>query len=170
MTLQRTTPKRIATTAALLCSILLASAGASQTASSTQDIDRSVWAVIAQTVVADDIVGMGRLYAADAVLVTPKQTTPIKETLERWGKDMLAAKARGDRATVEFRFSQRQDNATTAFEAGLFKYTVISKAGVSTPQYVPFEALLVKTGGQWRLLMERQFAPVSQAEWDKLTK
>ena len=130
--------------AVALWSILLTSAGSSQTApaSTTREIDREIWSAFTATVAADDIVGMGRLYFPDAVLVTPKGTTPIKETLERWGKDMVAAKARGDRATVEFRFSLRQDGATTAFEAGIFKYTVIAKSGVSTPQFVPFEALL----------------------------
>ena len=162
-------PKRIATVAIALCSLLLIGAAA-QTGSSTQEIDRTVWSVISKTVVDDDIVGMGRLYAPDAVLVTPKETTPIKQALDRWGRDMVAAKGRGDRATVEFRFSLRQDNATTAFEAGLFKYTQITKAGVSKPQFVPFEALLVKTGGQWRLVMERQLPAVTQAEWDKLAK
>ena len=164
--------KAIATTAVALCSVIAMTVGASQTTpgSSSREIDTTVWSAIAATVVADDIVGMGRLYAPDAVLVTPKGTQPIKEALDRWGRDMVAAKGRGDRATVEFRFSLRQDGPTSAFEAGLFKYTVINKAGVSTPQFVPFEALLVKTGGSWRLLMERQFNPATQAEWDKLSK
>ena len=164
--------KSIATIVVALLSILVVSAGASQTpaASSTRDIDREIWSLFTATVATDDIVGMGRLYHPDAVLVTPKATTPIKETLDRWGKDMVAAKARGDRATVEFRFSLRQDNSTTAFEAGLFKYTVIAKSGVSTPQFVPFEALLGKTDGKWRVLMERQLAAVTQVEWDKLPK
>ena len=160
---------RIAAIAVALCSILAMTAGASQPASSTPEIDRTIWSAFTATVVADDIVGMGRLYASDAVLVTPKGTTPIKQTLERWGRDMVAAKARGDKASVEFRFSLRQDDSTTAFEAGIFKYTVISKSGVSIPQFVPFEVLLVKTG-RWSVLMERQLAPVTQAEWDKLAK
>jgi hypothetical protein len=83
---------------------------------------------------------------------------------------MVAAKGRGDKATVEFRFSLRQDDSTTAFEAGIFKYTVISKSGTSTPQFIPFEALLGKTNGSWRVLMERQLPAVTQAEWDKLKK
>ena len=45
---------------------------------------------------------------------------------------------------------------------------MITKSGVSTPQFVPFEVLLLKTNGAWRVLMERQFAAVTQAEWDKL--
>jgi hypothetical protein len=161
--------KRIVTSVLALWYVCLTGAAA-QPASSTQEIDRTVWSVISKTVAEDDIVGMGKLYAPDAVLVTPKETTPIKQALDRWGRDMVAAKGRGDRATVEFRFSVRQDNATTAFEAGMFKYTQITKAGVSKPQYIPFEALLVKTGGQWRVMMERQLPAVTQAEWDKLAK
>jgi hypothetical protein len=93
----------------------------------------------------------------------PSTTSPIKETLDRWGKDMVAAKAKGNRATVEFRFSRRQDDATTAFEAGIFRYTVIEKSGTRTSKCYPFEALLGKTNGKWRVLMERQFAEVPPA-------
>ena len=164
--------KRLATLAVALLSMLVLSGEPPRAQASSQslEIDRQVWAPIAATVVNDDIVGMGRLYFPEAVVVTPKGTTPIKDMLDRWGKDMVAAKGRGDKATVEFRFSLRQDDSTTAFEAGMFKYTVISKAGVSTPQFIPFEALLGKTNGQWRLLMERQLPAVTQAEWDKLKK
>ncbi|MGE3343306.1 MAG: hypothetical protein AB7L71_07705 [Vicinamibacterales bacterium] len=126
--------------------------------------------MLVATVASDDIAGMGRLYLPDAVLVSPKATAPIKDTLERWGRDMIAAKAKGNRATVEFRFTQRLDNATTAFDSGLFKYTVIEKSGASRSNYYPFEMLLAKVNGQWRILMERQFAEVSQAEWDKLAR
>lgn len=60
--------------------------------------------------------------------------------------------------------------ATTAFEAGIFKYTVIDKAGVRTPKFYPFEALLGKANGKWRVLIERQSAEVTPAEWDKLAR
>jgi hypothetical protein len=83
---------------------------------------------------------------------------------------MVAAKAKGDSATVEFRFSRRQDDTNTAFEAGIFKYTVIEKSGKSSPRFYPFEQLLVKTNGKWRVLMERQFAEVTQDAWEKLPR
>ena len=146
------------------------SASQTATASSAREIDRDVWSVFVATVAADDIAGMGRAYFPDAVLVLPKGTRPIKETLEGWGRDMVAARARGDKATVEFRFSRRQDDSTTAFEAGIFKYTVIAKSGASTSKFYPFEELLVKTNGKWRVLMERQFDLVTQDAWDKLAK
>ena len=143
---------------------------ATAVSASSREIDNDVWSVLVATVASDDIVGMGNVYFPDAVLVTPRGTTPIKATLERWGRDMVAAKAKGNRATVEFRFSRRQDDATTAFEAGIFNYTVIEKSGASSPKFYPFELLMVKTNGKWRVLMERQFAEVTQAEWDKLAK
>jgi hypothetical protein len=170
--LEHQVPRHVATIAIALWSVVAVTTAASQTPtpSSARDIDREIWSAFVATVAADDIVGMGRAYFPEAVLVTPAGTSAIKDTLERWGRDMVAAKARGDRATVEFRFSRRQDDSTTAFESGIFKYTVIAKSGVSTPKFYPFEELLVKTNGKWRVLMERQFAQVTQVEWDKLPK
>ena len=147
---------------------LTQSAAPKANAASTAEIDRDVWSVLVTTVATDDIVGMGAVYFPDAVLVSPQSTAPIKSTLERWGRDMAAAKAKGSQATVEFRFSRRQDDATTAFEAGIFKYTVRDKSGAGTPKHYPFEMLLAKTNGKWLVLMERQFAEVTPAEWDKL--
>jgi len=162
-------PKHIALIAIVLWSAAVSGASQSAAASSAE-IDRDVWSVFVATVAADDIVGMGRAYFPDAVLVSPKGTRPIKATLEGWGRDMVAAKSRGDRATVEFRFSRRQDDSTTAFEAGIFKYTVIARSGASTPKFYPFEELLVKTDGKWRVLMERQFDLDTEDAWDKLAK
>lgn len=165
-------PRTRATIVVALWSVMVVSTSAAQTApaSSAQEIDREVWSVLVATVAADDIVGMGRTYFPDAVLVSPTGTSSIKDTLARWGRDMAAAKARGDKATVEFRFSRRQDDSTTAFEAGIFKYTVIAKSGLSTPKFYPFEMLLAKTNGKWLVLMERQFAEVTADAWDKLKK
>jgi ketosteroid isomerase-like protein len=163
-------PKHIVLIAILLWSAAVSDGASQSAAASSAEIDRDVWSVFVATVAADDIVGMGRAYFPDAVLVSPKGTRPIKATLEGWGRDMVAAKARGDKATVEFRFSRRQDDSTTAFEAGIFKYTVIAKSGASTPKFYPFEELLVKTDGKWRVLMERQFDLVTEDAWNKLAK
>ena len=173
-------PRHIAAHAVSVFSImLLAAGGAAQAqvagsatpgAQFSREIDRDVWSVFVTTVATDDIVRMGDAYYPNAVLVNPRETAPIKETLERWGKDMVAAKAKGNKAEVEFRFSRRQDGATTAFESGIFKYTIIEKSGARTSKFYPFEQLLAKANGKWRVLMERQFAEVTQAEWDKLPK
>jgi ketosteroid isomerase-like protein len=71
---------------------------------------------------------------------------------------------------VAFRFTRRQDDATTAFEAGAFRYATTDKAGVETPGYVRFEALLVKTPDGWRMVMERQLDAITEAEWNALPR
>lgn len=131
-------------------------------------IDADVWAPVAASVVNDDIAAMGRVYHPAAVLVTATRTQPIAQVLTGWGEDMVANKARGLRATVAFRFAKRQDDAETAFEAGMFKYTVTDRSGVSTPTYTRMEALLVKRQGKWRILMERQLEAVTEAAWNAL--
>ncbi len=139
-------------------------------AASTAEIDREIWTTIVASVKNDNIVQMGTTYAPDAVLVTPRTTQAMRDALAGWGRDMVTNKAKGTSATVEFRFSRRQDGATTAFEAGIFNYALKDKDGVAKPGYYPFEELLVKQGGHWRVLMERQFAGVTKADWDKLPK
>lgn len=173
-------PRHIAAFSVSLCAVVMLASSeapraqvagsATPVAQFSREIDRDVWSVFVTTVATDDIVRMGEAYYPNAVLVNPRETAPIKDTLDRWGKDMVAAKAKGNKAEVEFRFSRRQDGATTAFESGIFKYTVIEKSGARTSKFYPFEALLAKANGKWRVLMERQFAEVTQADWDKLPK
>lgn len=131
-------------------------------------IDADVWKPVAASVVNNDIAAMGRVYHPDAILVMRTGTKRISEALAGWGEGMVTNKGKGITATVEFRFSQRQDDAETAFEAGMFKYTTKDKAGVSTPRYVRMEALLVRTGGKWRMIMERQLETVDEAAWNAL--
>lgn len=152
-----------------IATVLVAPAAAAAQASRA-DIDRQVWQAVAKSVVDHDIVAMGRVYHPAAVLVSQKGTTPIASALERWGRDMVTAKTNGDRASVEFRFTTRQDDATTAFEAGAFRYATIDKAGVSKPGFVRFEALLVKSAAGWQMMMERQLEPITESEWNALPR
>jgi ketosteroid isomerase-like protein len=154
-------------TSALVLTLLAAPAGAQANPNSAA-IDRDVWAPVAASVKNDDIGAMGKTYHPDAILVMRSGTKRISEALAGWGKDMVTNKGKGITATVEFRFSQRQDDAETAFETGMFKYTTKDKAGVSTPRYIKMEALLVKTGGKWRMLMEHQLEAVDEAAWNAL--
>ena len=140
------------------------------TSPTTAEIDAQVWTAVAASVVHGDIVAMGRTYHEMAVLVTKTGTKPIAEALAGWGKGMVTAKRDGDRATVGFRFTNRHDDATTAFEAGIFKYTVTNRAGASTSSYTRLEALLVKTNGRWRTLMERQLDPATESDWNALPR
>ena len=148
-------------------SVMTMTAAHAQSATSAA-IDADVWKPVAASVANDDIVAMGKTYHPDAILVMRTGTRRISEALAGWGRDMVTNKGKGITATVEFRFSQRQDDAETAFETGMFKYTTKDKAGVSTPRYIRMEALLVKTGGKWRMIMERQLDAADEAAWNAL--
>ena len=155
----------------LLClpGLALAQGAAPSSPSATsRAIDTELWAVVSATVVHADIKGMAATYHPDAVVVSGNGSRPIRSQLAKWGADMVTATKRRESATVEFRFSDRRDDATTAFEIGIFKYTVTDSTGKSVSRYVPLEALLVHWQGKWRLLMERQLSAVTVAEWDRL--
>jgi hypothetical protein len=111
---------------------------------------------------------MAAIYHPDAVLVGDNGTVPIAEQLARWGRDMEAAKREGKSASVAFRFTARQDDRKTAFETGMFKYSVTAPSGEETSYYVPFEQLLVKKDGKWLILMERQLEAADEAAWAAL--
>ncbi|HKP30901.1 MAG TPA: hypothetical protein VJU15_15925 [Gemmatimonadales bacterium] len=158
----------LARLASALCLSLLVTPAGAQTNPNSAAIDRDVWAPVAASVKNDDIVAMGKTYHPDAILVMRSGTKRISEALAGWGRDMVTNKGKGITATVEFRFSQRQDDAETAFETGMFKYATRDKAGVSTPRYIKMEALLVKTGGKWKMIMEHQLEAVDEAAWNAL--
>ena len=144
------------------------SAAVAAASPTSAEIDRDVWAPVSASVANDDIVAMGRPYHPAAVLVTKAGTKPIAAALDGWGKDIVVAKKNGVRATVEFRFSARRDDATTAFETGIFKYSTTDRAGAATPRYVELEALLVKHDGKWRIVMERQLESTTETAWNAL--
>jgi uncharacterized protein (TIGR02246 family) len=153
---------------ALATATLLASVAAHAQSSSAAAIDADVWKPVAASVVDGDIVAMGRVYHPDAVLVSSAGTRLISRVLPEWGKDIAENKAIGTRATVEFRFTSRQSDAESAFETGVFKYTVIDKSGRSTPSYRRLESLMVKHQGKWRIVMERQLEAVTEATWNSM--
>lgn len=159
-----------ATRLALVAGLMAMTLPAMAAAQSTAEIDREVWQAVAASAANHDIIAMGRVYHPAAVLVSNTGTTPIAAALERWGKDMVTARANGSKASVAFRFTRRQDDATTAFEAGAFRYATTNAAGVETPGYVRFEALLVKTPDGWRMVMERQLDAITEAQWNALPR
>jgi len=134
------------------------------------EIDAQVWKPIAASVANHDIAAMSRAYHPGAVLVTNAGTRLVASALEGWGKDMVTMRKAGTKASVELRFDRRQDDSTTAFEAGAFKYSTTDQAGKTESRYTRMEALLTNEGGRWRTLMERQLEPITEAEWNRLPR
>ena len=72
------------------------------------------------------------------------------------------------KASVEFRFSQRLGDHTTAHETGIFLYTSQAPGEEPKKEYVHFEGLLTKKPDGWKILMEYQKSSATEAEWDQL--
>ena len=134
----------------------------------SQQIDQDTWRVISQAVANADIEAMAATYHPDAVVVSGTETVPIKSALKNWAEGMKQATINGSTASVSFRFSMRQDNETSAFETGIFKYTAIDSKGNETTMFMGFETLLVKKNNRWLYMMERQLNETNEARWEAL--
>lgn len=124
------------------------------------------WTEVARTVTEGDFAGYKATYHPDAILVSGARATsyPIALAFKGWEQGFLDTKAGKVKAKVEFHFTQRLNDASTAHETGIFHYTAIPVDGDATDQYLHFEALLVKKDG-WKMMMEFQQAPATQDEW-----
>lgn len=141
-----------------------------------QDNDRleelnSYWASLAKTAKDGDFEGMKSLYHKDAVVVKPDTTFAVSQAFKfRWKKEIMEVKS-GKRAnTLEFRFSNRVGDETTAFEKGIYHYTSVETSNGKQlgDSYVHFETLLVKQDNHWVALMEYQKMEATEEEWEAL--
>jgi len=137
-----------------------------ETGSTTAELD-AFWAEVARTVSAGDFSGYAATYHPDAILVSEAKSTsyPIASALSGWEQGFLDTRAGNVVAKVEFRFTVRLHDQTTAHEVGIFHYSAVPVEGDATDQYVHFEALLVKKDG-WKMMMEYQQSPATEDEWD----
>jgi ketosteroid isomerase-like protein len=139
---------------------------AADTGARVAELD-AFWREASRTVREGDFDGYKATYHDDAVLVSLKSSVPIAQALARWKAGFDDAKAGKMKASVEFRFSQRVGDATTAHETGIFLYSTTDANGVVKASHVHFEALLVKKGA-WKMVMEFQKNSATPAEWDAL--
>ena len=136
------------------------------------ELDR-YWKQLNKTVIEGDFEGYKNCFHEDAVIVFAsgknKTTVPINTALEGWKDGFKKTKEGKIKVNVEFRFSQRIGNETTAHETGIFIFTSTDIIGEkSNKSIIPFEMLLVKRNGRWYGLMEYQKPFASQQEWDAL--
>lgn len=127
------------------------------------------WAVVSRTVREGDFEGYKATCHGDGVLVSGvrKTSEPLTKAFERWKQEFADTKAGKIKASVEFRFSQRLGDDTTALETGIFLYTSIGTDGHEKKEYIHFEELLVKRDG-WKGLMEYQKSKATLEEWEAL--
>ena len=127
------------------------------------------WSELARTVAEGDFDAYARGYHEDAVYVSlaKGESFPISGALENWRQGFIDTREGKTRPTVQFRFSRRLHDATTAHETGIFRYGSVSGQGEASVQFIHFEALLVKRG-RWLTMMELQKSAASEEEWAAL--
>ncbi|MEQ8523284.1 nuclear transport factor 2 family protein [Gracilimonas sp.] len=128
------------------------------------------WGEMSRTVAEGEFEEYAALYHEDAVLVNgiSGESYPITDALGGWKQGFMDTKAGKMSASVEFRFSTRLHNETTAHDTGIFHYTSQINGEDPQPIFVHFQGLLVKKDGEWKLVMEYQESMASEEEWNEL--
>jgi hypothetical protein len=127
------------------------------------------WQEVARTVAEGDFEAYARGYHESAVYVSQLQgvSQPIASVMERWQSGFIETREGRVQSSVEFRFSQRLHDDSTAHETGIFRYQSSTGADLAPAQFMHFEALLVKQDG-WLTLMEYQKSAATEADWNAL--
>lgn len=128
------------------------------------------WAVVSKAVNTGDFGTYAFTCHPEGVLVSggKQMSQPLAAALARWKKEFDDTRDGKMKASVEFRFSRRIGDATTAHETGIFLYTAQAEGGPPKAEHIHFEALLVKKPDGWKILMENQKGPATEAEWQAL--
>jgi len=153
--------------AVLLLGLMPASLWAGDDTARLSGLD-TYWKELARTVREGDFIRYKACYHDEAVYVSgsTKACNPIAHEFDRWEKGFNDTRDGRMQASVEFRFSQRLGDETTAHEIGIYRYSTVID-GQHQDAYVRFEALLVKKPG-WKMMMEYQKEKASKEEWDTL--
>jgi hypothetical protein len=125
------------------------------------------WSEVSRAVGEGDLEGYAATYHPDAVLVSGLNGTshPIKTALARWREDFEDTRTGAMKASVEFRFTARWHDDTTAHETGIFRYVTTLPNGITFEQLLHFEALLVKKD-DWKMMMELQRSFATPEHWE----
>lgn len=139
----------------------------------TAEIDALYWGEISRTVKEGDFEGYKATCHENAVLVATagknKRSEPMTVALARWKQGFIDTKEGKRLDKVQFRFSQRLGDETTAHETGIFYFTSADSRGkLLSESYTHFESLLVKRNGSWQCLMEYQKSEATREDWDAL--
>ena len=98
------------------------------------------WNNLVKTVIKGDFEGYRKAYHKDAVIVLTagknKTSSPAEEILARWKQGFVDTKRGRNISNVEFRFSQRLGDTTTAHETGIFQYTTSKSDGSNKVKYL----------------------------------
>lgn len=130
------------------------------------------WKEVKEKVEAGDVLGYGTTFHEDGILVSDRGGVcyPLKEALHKWKEGLEKTKKGLTQVTLDFRFSERTGDPTTAFERGIFRHDLMDENGERVERFIHFDALLTKKEGKWQLLLEHQKSLASKEEWSGMGK
>ena len=95
-------------------------------------------------------------------------TATIKDAFVRWEEGFRLTRSGKIKTNLEVRFKKRLSNEKTFFEEGVLKYWTVDSQGNKNVSYLAFEALWIKRGEEWLMIMENQKFFLDEIEWNKL--
>ena len=130
------------------------------------------WNEVKEVVEAGDVVGYGATFHEDGILVSDigKICYSLQEALKKWEDGLVKTNKGLTQVNLNFRFSERTGDITTAFEKGIFRYELLDESGKRTERFVHFDALLTKKNGKWQIMLEHQKLPATKVEWLALSE
>ncbi|MCM4164701.1 hypothetical protein DHC50_13945 [Arenibacter sp. A80] len=130
------------------------------------------WDVVKEKVESGDVAGYGETFHEDGILVsdTGKVCYSLDKALKKWTDGLENTKKGITKVTLDFRFSERTGDGTTAFERGIFRYDLLDENGERTERFVHFDALLISKNGKWQLMLEHQKLHATKDEWMRMGK
>ena len=133
------------------------------------EIDR-VWSELILSVKKGDFSKYKTFYHEDAVLIsqTDQTSSTIKDAFIRWEEGFRLTRSGKIKTNLEVRFKKRLTDKKTFFEEGVLKYSTIDSQGNKNLSYLAFEALWIKRGEKWLMIMENQKSFLDEFEWNKL--
>ena len=133
------------------------------------EIDR-VWSELVLSVKKGDFSRYKTFYHEDAVLIsqTNQTTATIKDAFVRWEKGFRQTRSGKIKTNLEVRFKKRLADKKTFFEEGMLKYSTTDSEGNDNISYLEFEAVWIKRGKEWLMIMENQKSFLDEIEWNKL--
>ena len=109
-------------------------------------------------------------YHQDAVLISQanQTTATIKDAFVRWEEGFRLTRSGQIKTNLEVRFKKRLADKKTFFEEGMLKYWTTDSEGNDNISYLEFEAVWIKRGKEWLMIMENQKSFLDEIEWNKL--
>ena len=133
------------------------------------EIDR-VWSELVLSVKKGDFSKYKTFYHEDAVLISQanQTTATIKDAFVRWEEGFRQTRSGKIKTNLEVRFKKRLADKKTFFEEGILKYWTTDSEGNENISFLEFEAVWIKKGKEWLMIMENQKSFLDEIEWNKL--